>query len=399
MQDRLYRRGKDDRLRLVLTGSQPTAILQELHKGNAGGHFSYDITVRKILDAGYLWPTLYQDTVRYCQSCHDCQMSGGLPKPVSTKLLTQLPAEPFMKWGLDFIGPVVKTRHTGCRYILVATDYATKWIEARALRGNTAKETAKFLYEAILTRFGCPLQLVSDQGSHFLNKTIQNLTDHFLLRHTTSTTYYPQSNGQAESTNKVIVRMLQKLVDFTPRRVLTARLTDLEKLDETRHSAAIHQGVKQWNRAQWVQTQGPKLQFNVGDHVLWHPKSANLHAGKLRGKWFGPYRVQYVLPNNTVLLVSIQHFDPDPVIVNVGKLKPYHVAEDLKSTDLPEPALSKSDIKNLTLRNEDQLPSTRPVPADLTTYDGPDSITSTHQSHPLAPNDRSKNPSGHKTVD
>ena len=242
-------------------------------------------------------------------------MSGGLTKSVSTKLLTQLPAEPFMKWGLDSIGPVVKTRHTGCRYILVATDYATKWVEARALRSNTAKETTKFLYEAILTRFGCPLQLVSDQGSHFLNKTIQNLTDHFLLRHTTSTTYYPQGNGQAESTNKVIVRMLQKLVDhnqtdwdvqlhtvlfayrtaykivtshssfqlvygltplmpteyviptlrtpgdpdFTPRRVLTARLTDLEKLDEIRHSAAIHQGVKQWNRAQWAQTQGPKL--------------------------------------------------------------------------------------------------------------------------------------------
>ena len=89
--------------------------------------------------------------------------------------------------------------------------------------------------------------------------------------------------------------------DFTPRRVLTTRLTDLEKLDETRHSAAIHQGVKQWNRAQWAQTQGPKLQYNDGDHVLWHPKSANLHAGKLRGKWFGPYRVQYVLPNNIVL--------------------------------------------------------------------------------------------------
>jgi transposase InsO family protein len=118
-----------------------------------------------------------------------------------------------MKWGLDFIGPVKKTRHTACRYILVATDYATKWVEARALRGNTARETAQFLYEAILTRFGCPLHLVSDQGTHFINSTIHTLTEHFLLRHTTSTTYYPQGNGQAESTNKVIVRMLQKLVN------------------------------------------------------------------------------------------------------------------------------------------------------------------------------------------
>ena len=154
----LYRVGKNHQLRQVLTGSQPTTILQELHKGNAGGHYSHDITVRKILDAGYCWPTLHQDAVRYCQTCHECQMT------VSSKLVTQLPTEPFMKWGLDFIGPVKKTRHTACRYILVATDYATKWVEARALRENTARETAQFLYERILTRFGCPLHLVSDQG-------------------------------------------------------------------------------------------------------------------------------------------------------------------------------------------------------------------------------------------
>ena len=118
-----------------------------------------------------------------------------------------------MKWRLDFVGPVKKTRHTGKRYILVATDYATKWVEARVLRTNSAQETAQFLYESVLTRFGCPLHLVNDQGSYFLNGTIQVLTEHFLLRHTTSTTYYPQGNGQAELTNKVIVKMLQKLVN------------------------------------------------------------------------------------------------------------------------------------------------------------------------------------------
>jgi hypothetical protein len=121
----LYRFGKDQHLRQVLTGNQLTTIPQELHKGNAGGHFSHDITVRKVLDAGYWWPTLHQDAVRYCQSCHKCQLTGGLPKTVSSKFITQLPAEVFMKWGLDFMGSVKKTRYTACRYILVATDYAT----------------------------------------------------------------------------------------------------------------------------------------------------------------------------------------------------------------------------------------------------------------------------------
>ena len=219
------------------------------------------------------------------------------------------------------------------------------------------------------------------QGSHFLNGTIQVLTEHFLFRHTTSTTYYPQGNGQVESTNKVIVKMLQKLVNdnhtdwdiqlytvlfsyrmaykvalghspfelvygllplmpteyivptqrtttdlnFTKHRVLAARTADLDKLNETRLKAQTHQGQAQWNCAQWVQTQGKPHQFCMGDHVLCYPKGANVNAGKLQNKWFGPYRVQYLLPNNAVLLVTVDKFDPDPVIVNINKLKPTNV--------------------------------------------------------------------------
>ena len=195
-----------------------------------------------------------------------------------------------------------------------------------------------------------------------------------MLRHTTSTTYYLQGNGQAESTNKVIVTMLQKLVndnrtdwdiqlytvlfsyrtaykvatghspfelvygllplmpteyivptqrtttdlDFIQGKVLAARTTDLDKLDETRLKTQIHQGQAQWNRAQWVQTQDKPHQFQMGDYVLRYPKGANVHAGKLRNKWFGP-----LLPNNTVLLVTVDKFDLDLVIVNINKLKTY----------------------------------------------------------------------------
>ena len=142
VQGKLYQQGKDSRLRQVITDTQARMILKELHKGNAGGHFSQDITVRKVLDAGYWWPTLYKDTYDYCQTCHECQKTGGLSKLVSTKLITTLPAEPFMKWGLDFVGPVKKTRHTSKRYVLVATNYTTNWVEARVLQTNSAQETA-----------------------------------------------------------------------------------------------------------------------------------------------------------------------------------------------------------------------------------------------------------------
>jgi hypothetical protein len=125
-------------------------------------------------------------------------------------LVTTLLEEPFMKWGLDFIGSIKPTRRlTWNIYILVAIDYATKWLEAKGFRTNVVVVIAKFLYEYILTRFGHPLTIVISQGVHFINDTIKHLTEQFLLKHVNST-YYPQGNGQAKSTNKVIGRLLTK---------------------------------------------------------------------------------------------------------------------------------------------------------------------------------------------
>ena len=87
----------------------------------------------------------------------------------------------------------------------------------------------------------------------------------------------------------------------------------------------------------------------MGDYVLWFPKGANVHAGKLRNKWFGPYRVQYLLPNNIVLLVTVDKFDPDPVIVNINKLKTYRCPEE----GLPD--LSSSDYQTKTQLMEESV--------------------------------------------
>jgi hypothetical protein len=109
------------------------------------------------------------------------------------KLVITFPKNPFMKWGLDFIAPIKPFgQYIGNSwYILVAMIYVIMRVEVKVLHTNNIVVTTKFLYEFILTKFTCPLSIVIDQGVHFIIDAIKYLTNHFMLKHVSSTTYYP----------------------------------------------------------------------------------------------------------------------------------------------------------------------------------------------------------------
>ena len=132
-------------------------------------------------------------------------------------LRPMMEARTFSKWGIDFVGPINPPAHrtahrTKAQYIIVATDYLTKWVEAKATQKNDARTTACFLYKYVFTRSGLPIEIVSDRGTHFINEVIHYLLDEFMVIHKKSAPYHPQANGQAESSNKILCTVLTKIV-------------------------------------------------------------------------------------------------------------------------------------------------------------------------------------------
>ena len=124
----------------------------------------------------------------------------------------QVILQAFDKWVVDVVGPISSLgKKTGACYIITATNYLTKWAKATPFKDCTATTAAKFLFENVVTRFGCPKILLSDKGTHFVNKMIAELTVEFQIQHKKTTPYHPQVNGMVEAFNKILENALTKV--------------------------------------------------------------------------------------------------------------------------------------------------------------------------------------------
>src|SRR3954447_16771290 len=118
--------------------------------------------------------------------------------------------EPFERIGIDFVRPLERTKK-GNRYILVITDYLTKWPEAKAMKEATANNVIQFIYEKVICRHGCPKIILSDRGAHFRNKLVDRLCEKFKVKHKLSSPYHPETNGLVERFNRTLCESLAKV--------------------------------------------------------------------------------------------------------------------------------------------------------------------------------------------
>ena len=117
----------------------------------------------------------------------------------------------FYVWGIEFIGPFSSS--FGNLYILLAVDYVSKWVEAIDCSRNDPNTFVGFIQRNILSRFGAPRTIISDEGSHFANKVFSKLMSIYGIRHVMGLAYHLLSNGQSKISNKEIKKILEKTVN------------------------------------------------------------------------------------------------------------------------------------------------------------------------------------------
>ncbi|GJU96130.1 reverse transcriptase domain-containing protein [Tanacetum coccineum] len=154
-------------------GQEAFDILKACHEGPTGGHHSANLTVKKVFDAGFFWPTIYRDAHTMIKTCDTCQRQGKISQRDEMPQNAIQVCEIFEVWDIDFMGPFPSLR--GNKYILVVIDYLSKWVEAKALPTNDARVVV-------------------------------------VVTHRLATAYHPQTSGQVEVSNRGLKRILERTV-------------------------------------------------------------------------------------------------------------------------------------------------------------------------------------------
>ena len=205
----LWKETKVGRLRVLPTAEEFEAVMREVHDGM--GHRQLRAVIGYFATRFWIPASakLIKSYIRSCKTCQKFCKNNTLHSPGYSPRAVDV----FTHWSIDFAGPFPEDEHTGCKYVILAVDFLSRWVEGRAVKAADAAVAATFIYEDIVCRYGTPESLQSDNGTHFVNEVITNLSNILKINHHRSTPYYPQSNGRIERVVGTIKTSLKKMVE------------------------------------------------------------------------------------------------------------------------------------------------------------------------------------------
>ncbi len=210
----LYVRTRDV-MRLIVPSCCRPLVLHLAHTVPWAGHLGQQKTYARISSRFY-WPTLYTDVQTHCNTCAICQKTGAVSQRGRAPL-QPLPviSAPFRRIAMDIVGPL-ENSSAGHRYILVVSNYATRYPEAFPLRSITTPKIIHALVQ-LFSRVGIPEEILTDQGTNFTSRLMGQLNKQLGITAIRTTPYHPQTDGLVERFNQTLKNMLRKFVADTGR--------------------------------------------------------------------------------------------------------------------------------------------------------------------------------------
>nr|XP_025637940.1 uncharacterized protein LOC112733259 [Arachis hypogaea] len=337
----LYKRGFSQPLLKCIEPENTEYILREIHEGCCGHHVGGKTLAQKVIRAGYFWPTVIRDSIQIVKNCDKCQRHANIHQATPHQLSTISAERPFGTWGIDLVGPF-PTAPGQLRYLIVAIDYYTKWIEAEPLSSITATQCRKFLWRQIITRFGIPEIVISDNGTQFTDKKFKEFLEGLHLDEAKGlwadelgSVLWSYRTTPQTTTGETPFRLTYgveavipvEIGDPSPRKTVGGNDEEAERdlIDETRSITHLRElALKQ--RISLRYNHGViRREFAANDLVLRRndigPPTPG--EGKLTPNWEGPYRIKAVIGKGAYKLERLSG-DEVPRTWNAANLRRYY---------------------------------------------------------------------------